>query len=104
MTDTRADRTGGLLLALLIVVAALWIATLAYGAGWEWFCGPDAGPCEMGDCQSCRPTWPGSLAGVAVWVAGLLTLLGAFWCAWRVGSGRWGLRRRPASHPATERD
>lgn len=96
MTEDKTDRTGGLLLALLIVVAALWVATLAYGAGWEWFCGPDAGPCEMGGCRSCDPARPGSLTGVAIWVAGVLTLLGGLWCAWRVASGRWSLRPRSA--------
>jgi hypothetical protein len=95
--DTRADRTGSLLLALLVVVATLWACILAYGAGWEWFCGPDSGMCEMGGCESCQPTWPASLAGIAVWAGGALLLLVGLWCAWRVGSGHWGLRRHLAA-------
>lgn len=101
MTDTWADRTHRALPALLIVAATLWGCTLAYGAGWEWFCGPDSGMCEMGGCQSCQPSWPGSLAGIAAWAGGVVLLLGGLWCAWRVGSGRWGLRRRRAQSPPT---
>ena len=96
MTGYKTDRLGGLALGGLVVLAALWVATMAYGAGWEWFCGPNSGPCEMGGCESCQPVWPGSLGGIAAWAGGVLVLLGAFWVAWRLGSGRWSLRRRRA--------
>jgi len=87
-------RIGGLLLALVIVLATLWVLTLFYGLGMEGFCGPDRGMCEMGGCESCQATWPNSLAGIAAWAGGAVVLLGGLWCAWRAGSGHWALRRR----------
>ena len=36
--------------------------------------------------------WAWVLPGVVIWVGGL-------WCAWRVGSGRWGLWRGRRGHP-----
>ena len=88
------SRLGGLLLAFFVVLVTLWIGIMFYGLGWEQFCGPNSGMCEMGGCQSCHATWPRSWAGIGVWAGGAIVLLGGFWCAWRVGSGHWGLRRR----------
>jgi hypothetical protein len=39
-------------------------------------------------------------AHVAALALGLAVLtVGGLWLAWRVGSGRWGLRRRPTEPP-----
>lgn len=83
------------LLGALVVLIALWLGTMAYGLGWQGLCGWGT-PCEMGGCATCDPGFVNYLAGGAAWLAGLLVVLGGFWCAWRLGTGRWSLRRRPA--------
>ena len=88
------------LLAGLVVLVTLWVITLFYGLGWESLCGWSA-ECGIGGCDVCQPTRPGYLAGSAVWFVGILVLLGGFWCAWRIGTGHWTLRRRPAPSPSS---
>ena len=93
-------RLTNLLISGLIVLATVWVTIMFYGLGWEGFCGPARGMCEMGGCEVCNPAWPGALAGIAAWVGGAVVLVGGLWSAWRVGTGHWGLRRRPDSSPA----
>ena len=87
---------GNPLLAGLIVLITLWVTVMAAGVGVQGICGWDD-ECGVGPA----PTWVGYLAGGAAWFAGLLILLGGLWCAWRAGTGRWGLRRPAASSPSS---
>jgi len=85
-------RYGNPVLAGLIALVTLWLATLAYGGGYLIMCGSD-NECAVGD----RPTPWNYLAGALVWLGAAAILLAVLWCAWRVGTGRWTLRRQPGS-------
>jgi len=83
---TRPSKAGRVLAVLLIVLATLWCwATAEFFAGMlaiQW--GEEHPP--LG--------W-----AVVLLIVGDAVLLGGMWCAWRVGTGGWGLRRRPTEPP-----
>ena len=80
---TRPPVTAGKVLALLVIVLAiLWSwAISAFFAGMLVI--------QWGEEQP-RPGWAAVLL-----ILGDAVLLGGMWCAWRVGTGHWDLRRRP---------
>jgi hypothetical protein len=79
---------GNPLLAGLIVLVTLWATILPIGGGTLAMCGHD-NDCAIGG----QPAWWNYLAGAAAFLGGSLVFLGGLWCAWRLGSGRWRLRR-----------
>lgn len=75
-----AERSGAW--AAAVVVAIITLTVVGFG-GLYW-----------GYLQSIsHGTRHADIAPLAV--MGSLILVGGLWCSWRVGSGRWGLRRRP---------
>lgn len=56
-------------------------------------------PCFAIADDYCPP--PGAVEQIVVWAIAALWLAGGFWCAWRVGSGRWSRRPRRSPSPSS---
>jgi TRAP-type C4-dicarboxylate transport system permease small subunit len=76
------NRAGRVVAGLLVALCA--VATAFLAAGGAVFYQADWGS------GSTSPA-----LGTVWWVAAAVVLVGGLWCAWRVSTGHWGLRRRP---------
>jgi len=82
------ERRGHPWAALGVVLLTLFMLFLTTGLGLAaWMVGSGLGGLWEGDVG----------VGVFLAVSAALCLVGGLWCVWRVGSGRWGLQRRPTA-------
>lgn len=85
------------LAALVFLVASLGAGVIVllgwagYIDRWSFFCGYGGSSCDFQE--------PNYLAAVGAFVGAAALLVVGLWCAWRLGHGRWGLRRRPNRPP-----
>jgi hypothetical protein len=83
--------------AFLIVVLTGMCLIVAGGVAWMFI---DPGFFVFQSCYGCPPPPEPKASHVAALALGLTALAAAgLWWAWRVGSGHWGLRRRPTDPP-----